>query len=132
MRIALTTLFLTLSFGSIPLVSGCVAVAAGGVAGVLVHDSMDNSTYTAQVRSDVRRTWASAKSSLSHVSLKPITTNDELRTATADVDGGVVTVSVEAFDLDQSTVRVSAKKFGLNNGTLAKYVHDKILDDLAK
>ena len=132
MRIAHSTLLVTLSLATLPFATGCIALAVGGVGAVLVHDSMDNSTYTAQVRANVTRSWTSVKSTLSHLSTKPITTNDELRSATADIDGGVATVTVEAFDLDQSTIRVSAKKFGINNGTLAKVVHDKILDDLAR
>jgi ferredoxin len=60
------------------------------------------------------------------------TPGDDQRKAVADVDGAKVTVTVEAYDLDRTTVRVAAKKYGVNNGEIAKMVLERILTDLDK
>lgn len=122
----LTLLFLA------PLFHGCVAAGVGLVAGgvLLSQDVIDSTTYTARLDVDVNRTWATAKTTLSHMSTKPIDTDEQLRSAKADVDGGTVTVSVETYDLNRSTIKVSGKKYGVANGELAKSVYDKILTEL--
>jgi hypothetical protein len=117
----------------VPLVSACAAAAAGVGAGILIsQEGTDNSTYVAKVNHDVRDAWTTAKIALGHASTKPIGAQDDLRTATAEIDGGKVTVTVEAFDLDQTVIKVSAKKYGINNGELAKMTLDRILSELDK
>jgi len=114
-----------------PLFSGCIAAAAGVGAGILIsQEGVDNNTYVAQLPHDVKLAWSSVKTTLSQTSLKPIDTRDDLRTATADVDGAKVTVVVEAFDIDKSVVRVSARKLGISNGEIAKMVFDRIVSNL--
>jgi hypothetical protein len=115
-----------------PLFHGCVAAGVGLVAGgvLLSQDVIDSTTYTARLDVDVNRTWTTAKTTLSHMSTKPIDTDEQLRTAKADIDGGMVSVGVETYDLNRSTIRVSAKKFGVSNGELAKSVYEKILNEL--
>jgi hypothetical protein len=43
-----------------------------------------------------------------------------------------VVVTVQAYDLDQSTVKVSATKFGLAHGETSKMVKDKILSEIER
>jgi len=116
------------------LLPGCAAAVIGtAAAGVLVsQDVIDNSIFVARLDRDASKVWASAKLTLSHASLKPIDVQEDLRQATAEVDGAKVTVGVETYDIDRSTLRVSAKKYGVNNGEIAKLVYDKILRDLER
>jgi hypothetical protein len=115
-----------------PLLQGCAAILGVG-AGVLISQEMlDNSTYVARLDVGVDRLWTSAKTTLSHMSLKPIETDDDLRTAEATVDGSAVAISVEAYDLDRSILKVAAKKYGVANGEMAKLTLDKIVEDLEK
>jgi hypothetical protein len=114
-----------------PLFSGCVAAAAGVGAGVYIsQDVADPSIYVVRVPHDVKTAWASAKATLSNSSPKPIETRDDVRTAIAEIDNAKVTVVVETFDLDQSSIRVSARKYGVANGELAGIVANKIVIDL--
>jgi hypothetical protein len=114
-----------------PLFSGCVAAAVGVVGGVLLsQEVLEDATYVGRVKQDAHRTWASAKTSLSHASLKPIETNNAARTATGEVDGAKVVVAVATTDLNECEIRVSAKKYGVANGEIARMVFDKILADL--
>lgn len=123
---------LLLALVAIPLTQSCAAVLGVG-AGVLISQEMvDNQTYVARLDLGSERMWPSAKTTLSHLSLKPIDVDDDLRVAIADIDQAKVTVAVETYDLNQSILRVSAKKYGVASGEIAKMVLDKILDDLKR
>jgi hypothetical protein len=113
-----------------PLLHGCVVAGAGLVAGgvLISQEVLDQATYVARLDVDVNRTWATTKTTLSHMST--IDTDEQLRSAKADVDGGVATVSVETYDLNRSVLKVSAKKYGVTNGALAQSVYDRILNEL--
>lgn len=111
---------------------GCAAILGIGAGVVISQDMMDNNTYVAQVREDVDIAWAVAKSSLSQQASKPIEVDEDLRTATATVDDAIVTVSTEAYDLKQTRLAVSARKFGVANGEIAELVFNRILDELAR
>ena len=115
-----------------PLFQGCVAAGVGLVAGgvLLGQEVLDQSTYVARLDVDVNTTWSTTKTTLSHMSTKPIDTDEQLRSATADIDSGSVVASVETYDLNRSVLKVSAKKYGVVNGALAKSVYDRILNDL--
>jgi hypothetical protein len=115
-----------------PLFPGCVAAGVGLVAGgvLISQEVLDQATYVARLDVDVNRTWTTTKATLSHMSTKPIDTDEQLRSAKADIDSGTVTVSVETYDLNRSVIKVSAKKYGVTNGQLAKTVYDKILNEL--
>ena len=55
-----------------------------------------------------------------------------MRLAKAKIDGASVTVSCEAYDLDKTVMRVSARKYGgtLNDGEMASMMQEKILRNL--
>ncbi len=113
-----------------PTFAGCAAVGVGAAAVLVSQEVIDSNTYIATVDRDVDRVWTSAKVALNHASLKPIDVQDDVRQAVADIDDAKVTVNVETYDLNRSTLRVSAKKYGVNNGEIAKRVYDKILNEL--
>jgi len=105
----------------------CLAVAAGVGAGVILSQEMDNNTYVAHVQQDADLVWATAKASLSHQTTELIQTDEDLRVAEGLVDNARVRVSVEVYDLDRSVLRVSAKKYGVNNGEIAEMVMQSII-----
>ena len=118
---------------SVPvLLSGCVAVGAG-VAGILIsQEVLDNNIYVATIDRSADDVWSSAKVALNKASLKPIDVQEDIRKATATIDDAKVEVSVETYDLNRSTLQVSARKYGVNNGEIAKMVYDKILHEIEK
>ena len=108
------------------LATGCAGVVAGGVAAVVVSQEMiDNNTYVSHVNQDVTQVWPTAKVFLAEQSQKLIETDDQARLATAEVDGAKVSISVEAYDLDKSVVRVAAKRYGVNDGDLARIINER-------
>ena len=113
-----------------PLLSGCVALAAGAAGAMIATDVLENQTYVAQFNMDADELWHSAKATVSHSSTDPIEVDRDLRTVRAKIDGAVVVVSVETFDLNQSLLRVEAKKYGMVNGEIANMVLQSIVDDL--
>jgi hypothetical protein len=109
------------------LASGCAGVVAGGVAAVVVSQEMlDNNTYVSHVNQDVTQVWPTTKVFLAEQSLELIEADDQARRATADVDGAKVTIAVEAYDLDKSVVRVAAKRYGVNDGDLARIITERL------
>ena len=119
-----------LSLPLVPLTQGCLAAVGVGAGLVLSQEMLDNDTYVTRLNSDVRNVWPTVKTTLSGASLELIQVDEELRVARAKVDGANVTVSVEAYDIDKSILRVMARKYGMNNGEVAGLVHDKIVRDL--
>ncbi len=114
-----------------PLFHSCAAAALGVGAGVLIsQEMMDNNIFVGQLNSDVNKVWSSTKTTLSHSSLKPIDVDNDVRTATAEIDGAKVTVTVETYDLNRSMLKVTAKKYGVNNGEIAQMTFNKIVADL--
>lgn len=130
MRHSITAPLVLASLLLVPAVSSCVAVAAVG-AGVLVGQQvLPNDEYIGQLTTDANRTWAQTKTTLSHMSTKPIDANNEIRRAIADVDGAKCTVVVETYDLNRSQIRVSATKFGFSSSETARVVFERITQDL--
>lgn len=120
---------LTALFAFAPACAVLVPAAAGAM---IVHETTEDSSYVVQVKAGVDLAWASSKTTLSHLSLKPIDTDDVARKAVAEIDNSKVIVTVEAFALDQSVIKVSATKFALGDSATTKMVKDKILADLER
>ena len=110
--------------------SGCAAVAVGAAGVLVAQEVLPNNTYVAQVALDSRKTWASVKSTLSHMSLDPIETDEDLKEATARYDEATVKVQVETFDVGKSTIRVHARKYGVTSSEIAEVTLARILQDL--
>jgi hypothetical protein len=111
---------------------GCAALLGVGAGVVISQDMMDNNSYVAQLKEDVNVAWAVTKSSLSHQASKPIDVDEDLRVATATIDDAKVTVSIEAYDLNQTRLTVSAKKYGVANGEIAEMVFNRILKQISE
>jgi hypothetical protein len=111
---------------TLPLFSSCVAAVAVGAGLVISQEVLDNNTYVSHVQQDVSVVWPEVKTFLSDSSLDLVEIDEELRVAKAHIDGAMVTVSVEAFDIDYSVLKVSAKKYGVSDGKLAGVVMERI------
>ena len=115
-----------LSLLALPL-SGCLlAGAVGGV--VLSNEMMDNRAYVSHINKDAKVVWATVKDFLAAESPELITFDDQTRVASAKLDGANVTVTVEAWDVDQSRMTVSAKKYlsTVNDGEMAQIVAERL------
>ena len=118
---------------ALPLLSSCAAAVIGGVAGLVASQEMlDNNTYVSHVQRDVSFVWPEVKMYLSETSLDLIEPDEELRTVKARIDGADVLVAVEAWDIDNTIIRVQARKFGVNDGEMARVImeriHQRLLD----
>jgi hypothetical protein len=113
-----------------PLLQGCIAVPAAIGGALVAQEVLDDNTYVGRISADAGKTWTTTKLALAKTSLKPIEVDDQKRKAVGEVDSATVTCTVETYDLNMSVLRVSAKKYGVGNGQIAKLVFDKILADL--
>ena len=115
-----------------PFFTGCGVLAVGAASILISQEVLDNNIYVATLDRDADEVWTSTKVALNKASLKPIDVQEDIRQAVAEIDDAKVTVGVETYDLNRSTLRVSAKKYGVNNGEIAKLVYDKILHEIEK
>jgi len=112
---------------ALPVLPSCAGLVVGGVAGIIAsQELMDNNVYVTHIQKDVSFVWPEVKTYLSDSSLDLIEIDEELRVANAKIDGAMVTVSVEAYDIDHSVMKVAAKKFGVNDGEIAGLVTERI------
>lgn len=123
---------LLVALATIPLAPGCAAILGVGAGVLISQEVIDSQTYIARLQVSSQRLWPTAKATLSHMSLKPLDVDDDIRVLIADVDQAKVTVAVETYDIEESVLRVSAKKYGVANGEIAQMVLDKVIDDLER
>jgi len=114
----------------VPLASSCAVLAGLGAGAVVASEAADQSVYVGQLPSSATKAWAQTKVSLSNLSLKPITVDNEAMKATAEIEGATVDVNVATYDHNRCEITVRAKKFMMNSGETAKFVFDKIVADL--
>ncbi|MCC6407693.1 MAG: hypothetical protein IT453_11040 [Planctomycetes bacterium] len=111
-----------------PLGAGCAAVAAGAVGGiVMTTEFTDAATYVTHLNIDAKKVWPEAKNVLQDTTLELLEVDDAIRVAKAKIDGATVTVSVEPYDIDKSTLLIKARKYGFPDGETARLVQEKIV-----
>ena len=111
------------------LASGCAAIVVASTAVVLTEEFQDNAT-TVTMEQDAELVWASAKSSLAHMSQDMIHTDDALKTAMTEIEGAQVSVAVQNWNTGETRVRVMAKKYFVYDRDLANRVCDLIAKEL--
>jgi hypothetical protein len=109
------------------LLTGCAGFVAGGVAAVVISQEMlDNNTYVSHLNQDVSLVWPTAKVFLAEQSLELIEIDEPARIAKAKIDGASVVVGVEAYDLEKTLMRVSATRYGVNDGEMARLIMERL------
>jgi hypothetical protein len=111
------------------LTSGCAAVLVASTAVVLTEEFQDNAIKMT-VEQDAEMVWASAKSSLAHMTESLIHTDEDLKHAVTNIEGAEVSVAVQNWNTGETRVRVMAKKFLVYRNELANRVCDVIAKDL--
>jgi hypothetical protein len=111
------------------LTSGCAAVLVASTAVVLTEEFQDNAIKMT-VEQDAEMVWASAKSSLAHMTDSMIHTDEALKSAVTKIEGAEVSVAVQNWNTGETRVRVMAKKYLVYRNELANRVCDIIAKDL--
>jgi len=111
------------------LTSGCAAVVVASTAVVLTEEFQDNA-ITVTVEHDAEFVWASAKSSLAHMTEAMIHPDEDLKHAVTTIEGAEVNVEVRNWNTGETQVRVLAKKFMVYKHDLANRVCNIITKDL--
>jgi len=118
------------ALAALTLSSSCALMAGAAAGGVVYNEFAENKIYEAQFNMDSEAVWHSAKATVSHTATDPIEVDRDLRKLVAKIDGAVVIVTVETFDLDQSILRIEAKRYGIIDGEVASRVLTKIREGL--
>ena len=118
------------ALASLALFSSCALMAGAAAGGVVYNEFAENKVYEAQFSIDSERVWHSAKATISHTATDPIEVDGDLRKLVAKIDGAVVIVTVETFDLNQSILRIEAKRYGIIDGEVASRMLNKIREGL--
>jgi len=111
---------------------GCVVAAAAGAGYLVSREVLPDEVHTAQVNDDAEHVFRIAQETLGFL-IEPgteVTVQTFPRTAKGKVDGADVTITVEAFDLDRTTIKVQAEKPLRHDGATANDVLNRILDRL--
>lgn len=119
----------------LPLLSGCIAVAAGAGVGYLVSkEVLPNDVHSAQVRVDVEEVWSISKETLGFMVDPKSTVESQTnpRVARAKVDGADVRVEVEAYDIDRTIIKVQAERALAHDSQTAESVLSRILDRIGQ
>ena len=111
--------------------AGCAAAAIVGTSVIITEEFQDNA-LTATIEEDVDVVWASAKSSLANMTTALIHWDDDHRAARTRIDNAVVVVEVRNWDVDETQLRVAAKKVLVYNHELAQIVQRRIVKDLTQ
>ncbi len=118
---------LILPFGS--MLPACAPVAVVGTA-ILVNDEFADKAQSVIVDYPSDYVWAAAKSSMAHMTDDLLDIDADLRTIKTYVDGALVLVQIETFDVGQTRIRVGAKRYLVFSDEVATNVRDGIQRDL--
>jgi hypothetical protein len=108
-----------------PLV-GCAAVAVGGV-GILVSQEFVENAHVMHYDRPADDVWSEVRAAVVRIADEgtPVL-DDAARTAELQVQGGRAAIRVETTGPQRSRMLVGARKFGVNNASLAHYVMVRI------
>lgn len=113
----------------LPLGVSCAPAAVVGTA-IIVNDEFADKAQSVVVNYPVEYVWASAKSSLSHMTDDLLDVDPDLRTIKTYVDGAEVLVQIQTFDVGQTRIRVAARRYLVFSDEVAVNVRDGIERDL--
>ena len=110
-------------------------MAAGAGAGYLIsREVSEDKVHTAHVQKGTEEVWATSRETLEILSDlgTELTLQETPRMMTTKVNGALVEVEVEAYDLDRTVLRVRAEKYLGSDSRTAEQVLTHILDRLVQ
>ncbi|MEE8467420.1 MAG: hypothetical protein V3T22_03135, partial [Planctomycetota bacterium] len=113
------------------LLSGCVVAAVGLTVAVVSHE-FTNNAQLAFMREDHRVVWEQVKLTLDDLAPEPVEIDDELQAARCTIDSAAVTVYVEIFDVGETKLSVTARKWGVYDSDSASSIITRIKRDLGR
>lgn len=109
--------------------SSCVVAAVGVTAVVVSQEFLDNA-QVAFMEEDYEVVWEQTKRTLQRMASDPVEIDEELQAATVDIEGSHVTAHVEIYDVGETKLSVSAKKWSFYDAARANQVITQIKRDL--
>lgn len=119
-----TSLFLALLL--LPLAGGCSS-SGNSSGGAAMQGSIFDGVYVTHLQQDVKKVWPVAKTVISDASLQLVEIDETIKMVKGEIDGATVTVNVEPYDVDKSTLSVRARKYGLYDNSLSEIISERIV-----
>ena len=117
---------------ALALLPGCFAVAAGGV-GLFVSQEFVDNAHVVHYDLPAADVWAAVRATVPDIADDGIPVIDEAeQTAELTVEGGRAGVRVEATAPRACRMLVGARKYGMNNSSLAHFVMVKLDGAIAR
>ena len=126
------TPILSAVFAALPVLltgSSCAPVAVVGTT-IVLNEEFTEKSRSKIVADDVELVWASAKSSMSHMTDDLLDVDGDLKAIRTFVDGAEVTVRVQTFDVGQTMISVYARRYLVFSDEVAGNVLHSIVRDL--
>ena len=109
--------------------SSCAPVAVVGTT-IVLNEEFTEKSHSKIVADDVELVWASAKSSMSHMTDDLLDVDEELKTIRTFVDGAEVMLKITNFDVGQTQISVYARRYLVFSDEVAGNVLHSIVRDL--
>jgi hypothetical protein len=110
--------------------SSCIVLVGAGAGYVISQEVLPGSVHQAQVNENVDKVWAQAQETLHDMKVGDFETTNYPRRIETTVDGADIEVVVEAYDLNRTIIKVTAKRYLTFDNDLAGLILNQILDDL--
>ena len=110
---------------------GCQVVAVAA-ASVVVTEEFQKNALVATVPENTDLVWKSAKATLAHMTTDLVHTDEDVRAATTRIDDAIVTIHVSTFDVNNTTIKIAAKKDLLYSQEIAEMVQRRVIKDLER
>ena len=91
--------------------SSCIVLVGAGAGYVISQEVLPGSVHQAQVDRDVDTVWAQVQTTMHDMKVGDFETTDYPRRIETQVDGADVEVVVEAYDLNRTIIKVTAKRY---------------------
>ncbi len=108
--------------------SSCIAAAGIGAGALVTHEFLADTPHVAHVQMDVDDVWPVTVDTLRGLGATEVEVQTYPRLVEANVQGGKVYVTVEAYDLDHTIVRLQFRKHRLVDHRTAEQILQTLIE----
>ena len=116
----------------LPLSASCLGLAAG--AGFLISQDVSGNKHVSHVSYDVDRVWPATQAAVREMAgTNPVTVSSGVpRMIKTRIEGRDVTITVEAYDVDQTLIKIEAWMVAVADPKMAESISNRIIAQLAQ
>lgn len=108
--------------------TSCIAAVGVGAGAVVTHEFLSDTPHVAHVQQDVDEVWPTTVETLRELGATEVEVTDYPRLVEANVQGGRIYVTVEAYDLNHTVVRLQFRKHRMIDNRTAEQLLQKLIE----